>query len=91
MSMILFITLSPHKAKLEIRDNEICIDSTEFSIDGDLAHHLLLEIDNLLFRKGLKKEELFDIHLEMKEVGSTTERIAQSVVNTFYFTKSSLV
>ncbi|NCU41672.1 MAG: hypothetical protein EOM19_03020 [Candidatus Moranbacteria bacterium] len=85
--MILFITLSSHKAKLEIRHNEANIDSTEFSIDGDLASHLLSEIDNLLSRKGLEKKELFDIQLEMKEVGSTTERIAQSVVNTFYFTK----
>lgn len=85
--MILFITLSSHKAKLEILDNERSIDSTEFHVDGDLDHQLLLEIDNLLSRKGLKKKELLDIHLKMKEAGSTTERIAQSVVNTFYFTK----
>ncbi len=85
--MILYIKLSSHRAELEIRDDEICIESTEFSVDGNLDHQLLLAIDNLLFRKGIKKEELSDIHLEMNNVGSTTERIAQAVVNTFSFAK----
>jgi tRNA A37 threonylcarbamoyladenosine modification protein TsaB len=83
--MILHIVLTAHKAQLELLENGKRRGDREFFVDNNLSNHLLLEIDQLLQEVGVDPTSLKKVLFSAKDCGFTTERIGQTVANTYNF------
>ncbi len=70
---------------MHLRDNKKVIDSSSWDDENNLSEKLLPEIDKLLKKNKVKKE---DIKIEVKTdipAGYTTTRIAKSVANAWNY------
>jgi hypothetical protein len=68
-----------HKATIILERNGKEMDSVSFSVDNDLAKHLLGNIDTLLQKASVNPCDV-EMVCACKDAGFTTERIAQTVV-----------
>lgn len=83
--MILNIQLISHKALLELKEHGKVKGAREFAVDNDLASHLLVEIDALLKDVAVEPLSVEKVEYSCKDAGMTTERIGQTVADTYNF------
>jgi tRNA A37 threonylcarbamoyladenosine modification protein TsaB len=85
--MRLELRLTENKATLFLRDGRKIIDKTEWLENNNLSQKLLLEVDKIIRKNKLKKEDIKKIEVKSDiPVGYTTTRIAQTIAKTFNFT-----
>lgn len=85
MRMILHITLVSHIATLELKEGGVVKGTREFTVDNDLAKNLLTEIDALLKDLVVGPLSIERVEYLCKDAGLTTERIGQTVADTYNF------
>ena len=84
--MKLELHLTKDKATLYLKDGRKIIDKVEWLENNNLSQKLLLEIDKIIRKNKLKKEDIKKIEVKSDiPVGYTTTRIAQTVAKTYNF------
>ncbi|GBE17015.1 hypothetical protein BMS3Abin15_00848 [bacterium BMS3Abin15] len=83
--MYLYIHLKKEKITLQLKDNKKVIGSSLWNDENNLSEKLLPEIDKLIRKNKINKE---NIKLTVKTdipAGYTTTRIAKSVANAWNY------
>jgi len=84
--MCLYITISRTNAKISLSDNDTVVDSVSWQNNWDLSRLLLLNIDKLLKKNGLKISDIKKFEFKNEEdTGFTTSRIGEITAKTLEF------
>lgn len=83
--MIVRIILTSHTAKLNLEEGGDVVCTREFPVNNNLSVHLLGEIDALFQEINRDPLSIKRVEFSANECGFTTERIGQTVANTYNF------